>query len=138
MGHVDGSLSNQTARELFDAILSPTANDRRRVWVVCRCDADEYIGHACLQLTDNGKSGELLFYLLGDYWNRGYATELASRLVRYAFEDAQLEFVTATVDPEHTASRRVLEKAGLSIQRWEQDDLGRFPMYSIQGKEALG
>ena len=46
-------------------------------------------------------------------WGKGYATEACKRLLRFAFEETPLKEVVATIDPENTASQRVLEKSGL-------------------------
>lgn len=56
---------------------------------------------------------EVGYMLKRSAWGRGYATEAARRLLRFAFEETPLEDVVATTHPEHRASRRVLEKCGL-------------------------
>jgi RimJ/RimL family protein N-acetyltransferase len=50
-------------------------------------------------------------------------------LDEYGFETLGLKEVYATVDVENLASRRVLEKAGLSFFRKEYDDQGVFYVY---------
>jgi RimJ/RimL family protein N-acetyltransferase len=55
------------------------------------------------------------------YWGRGFATEGAVASVRYGFEVLGLERIISIIQPENKASRRVAEKAGLSLQgetRW--------------------
>ena len=47
------------------------------------------------------------------YWNQGYATEAVRGLLEYAFANFPFHRIIASVDPRHTASVRVLEKAGL-------------------------
>ncbi len=59
---------------------------------------------------------EVGFILKRSAWGKGYATEVCLRLLRFAFEEAQLEEVVATLDDENERSRNVLEKAGL-VQR---------------------
>jgi [ribosomal protein S5]-alanine N-acetyltransferase len=46
-------------------------------------------------------------------WGRGYATEAARAVVRWALAQPAVMRVTAFCDAEHRASARVLEKAGL-------------------------
>ena len=48
-------------------------------------------------------------------WGHGYATEIAVASVAYAFEVLGLGQVYASVLSTNAASRRVLEKAGLSV-----------------------
>lgn len=55
-------------------------------------------------------------FLKEEAWGEGYATEVCRRLLRFAFEETPLEEVVATLDDEHEASKRVLEKSGLSCR----------------------
>lgn len=50
-------------------------------------------------------------------WGRGYATEGARALIRGAFTDLGVSQIVATTMAVNTASRRVLEKAGLQYVR---------------------
>ncbi|WP_030751837.1 GNAT family N-acetyltransferase [Streptomyces sp. NRRL F-5135] len=60
---------------------------------------------------------ELGYRLRRAAWGRGYATEGARALVRKAFTDLGTERVTAQTMTVNTASRRVLEKTGLTYVR---------------------
>jgi RimJ/RimL family protein N-acetyltransferase len=64
-------------------------------------------------------------------WGRGYATEATRALVRRACTELGLERVVATTMTVNVASRRVLEKAGLSLVR---SFYARLPAY-IEGAE---
>lgn len=56
---------------------------------------------------------ELAYTFNRRVWGRGYATEAAGALLRWAFDTAGLHRVEATCRPENTASARVLEKLGM-------------------------
>ncbi|WP_327286212.1 MULTISPECIES: GNAT family N-acetyltransferase [unclassified Streptomyces] len=60
---------------------------------------------------------ELGYRLLPSAWGRGYATEGARALVSRAFTDLGAERIVATTMTVNAASRRVMEKAGLSLVR---------------------
>lgn len=60
---------------------------------------------------------ELGYRIVAAHWGRGYATEIARKLVRRAFEDLGATRVVATTMAVNTASRRVLERAGLRYVR---------------------
>jgi len=47
-------------------------------------------------------------------WGRGFATEIATRLLRFAFEQTPLEEVVAVTDIRNAASQRVLLKCGMT------------------------
>ena len=50
-----------------------------------------------------------------EFWKKGYATEAAIKFLDYAFEKIQPEKIVAVAQPENTASRRVMEKLGMSF-----------------------
>ena len=71
----------------------------------------------------SGPHGVVLGYVLCRHaWGRGIATEAARRLTRLAFEHFGAWRVWATCAPQNLASRRVLEKIGMShegvLRRW--------------------
>ncbi|MFJ6013212.1 GNAT family N-acetyltransferase [Streptomyces sp. NPDC092952] len=60
---------------------------------------------------------ELGYRMLPSAWGLGYATEGARALVRHAFAEPAVDRIVATTMTVNTASRRVMEKAGLSLVR---------------------
>jgi len=59
---------------------------------------------------------EIGYILKEGAWGKGYATEICQRLLRFAFEETPLEEIVATFDDDNQASKRVLEKSGLSVR----------------------
>lgn len=68
---------------------------------------------------------ELGYRLIRSAWGRGYATEAATAVRDHAFGALGLARLIAMIDPQNTASIRVVEKLGM---RYEQDVL--FPGYT--------
>jgi RimJ/RimL family protein N-acetyltransferase len=71
------------------------------------------VGEAGLQLLEGGPDVELGYTLSRAAWGRGYATEAASAVLRWAFVGLGLERVVAVADPANAASLRVLDKIGM-------------------------
>lgn len=60
-------------------------------------------------------TGAEIGYLLSrDYWGKGIMSEAAGLTAKYAFESLGLKRLVAFADVENRASRRVLEKLGMS------------------------
>lgn len=72
------------------------------------------IRHLDVEDTDEVEVG---YGFYPDWWGRGLATEAATELVRSGLADLKLSTLVAITQPTNTASRRVLEKAGLSHER---------------------
>jgi ribosomal-protein-alanine N-acetyltransferase len=75
-------------------------------------------------LGGQGPDVELGYTLDRSAWGRGYATELGRALIEHAFTELGAPRVVALVEPENRASRRVLEKLGMT-EREERMAYGR-------------
>ncbi len=73
-----------------------------------------FMGHCGLhQLSDVVEIG----YALGKaYWGGGYATEAGRVVLRWGFETLALEQIIAVAYPENLASRRVMERLGMTYE----------------------
>lgn len=129
----DGVLNNEQAeafwRKLFEKLYAENFN----IWAVFAKEDSAYVGHAGIYPRPTRKEDwEFVYFLNRNAWGKGYATEIARRIIRFAFEELNLPEVFATVDDEHAASINVLKKAGMSFKNYEYDEQGRFSVYSIK------
>ena len=76
----------------------------------------ELIGNAGFKGVPDGRgSVELGYALLPEWQGQGYGTELAGRLVAWAFSHDHVERIMAETYPEFVGSVRVLEKHGFQL-----------------------
>ena len=60
---------------------------------------------------------EIAYRLYGrEHWGQGYMSEAAQLMVAYLFSVKPINRLQATIFPENTASRRVLEKCGFKTE----------------------
>ena len=86
------------------------------LWAVLDRADDEFIGSCGLVLVEGkGPEVELAYHFTPSRWGKGYATEAARACLAYGFERAGLDRVIAICAPEHIASRRVMEKSGMTF-----------------------
>lgn len=92
-----------TGEKYGDAVLTPLPVDRQDIdW-------------SLLGLPDVPPGEIEVGYLLKPTaWGRGFATEIAARLLRFAFESTALDEVVAVTDIRNLASQRVLLKCGMT------------------------
>lgn len=57
------------------------------------------------------------------YWNHGYATEAVKRFLEYLFSEKGLHTIYASFFTGNYASRRVLEKCGMSYDHFVEKEL---------------
>ena len=74
------------------------------------------IGFCGLRRLDDASGVEVLYGIAPAHWGRGLATEVAFAVLRYGFEEAGLGHILGIADKENAASRRVLEKIGMTFE----------------------
>jgi RimJ/RimL family protein N-acetyltransferase len=84
-------------------------------WAVEPRADPQLIGWNGLQYLPETKEVEVGFLLGKAWWGQGLATEGGREGLRYGFEQLGLDRIVGLVHPENAASRRVLEKLGLSF-----------------------
>jgi ribosomal-protein-alanine N-acetyltransferase len=59
---------------------------------------------------------ELGYTISRAYWGQGYATEAVQALIRFGLDQMHLVRIEAVCLPEHQASARVMQKAGMQFE----------------------
>jgi ribosomal-protein-alanine N-acetyltransferase len=91
--------------------------------VVDRAD-EALIGSVELRIISQAhQQGGMGYVLARRRWERGLATEAAAAMLRLGLEALGLHKITATCDPENTASARVLVKVGMRREGYLHDHL---------------
>ena len=100
------------------------------LWALEEKTGGTFVGFAGLahqeDWAEGGHKTEVGWRLARDHWGRGLATEGALASVRYGFEGLGLRRIISITLPENAASRRVMEKAGLTYRgetRWRGHDV---------------
>jgi len=70
---------------------------------------------------------EIGWRIAAPYWGKGLATEGSREVIRYAFEWLRLESLVSFTAPENLASRRLMEKLGMTHDPAEDFDHPRLP-----------
>ncbi|ETX00263.1 MAG: hypothetical protein ETSY1_11895 [Candidatus Entotheonella factor] len=83
-------------------------------WVVVHKADEVLIGHCGLKYWPVSPDVEVLYALARPYWGQGLATEGARASLRCGFEVLELDHVIAGAFVSNVASRRVLEKLGMT------------------------
>ncbi len=104
-------------REFLGTLVADQARSPRLRWQLAITLTEEggrLIGNCGLRLDGIGAtSGDLGYELDPRYWGRGIATEAATEMVRFGFEDQGLHRIWAWCVAENRPSARVLTKVGM-------------------------
>jgi RimJ/RimL family protein N-acetyltransferase len=96
---------------LFDTI--ERYNDGFGDWAIVRREDGLILGESGLTRLPELDAIEIGYMLEPMHWGQGYATEAATAVMRYAFDQLKLDRLVALTRPENERSIRVLEKLGM-------------------------
>ena len=107
-------------------------------WALREKSSDEIVGAACLQHLANQEHAplEIGWRLLRSAQGKGYATEAARAIVRYASEQVGTDYLVAVADPENLPSHRVMQRLGMRYRGIEQHYDQPCVVYELKMKSA--
>lgn len=106
--------------------------DRGEILSLAICDrANErtLMGAIGLHVSASHRNGEIGYWVGRSWWGKGYATEAARALARYAFTDLRLHRLVGRHFTRNVASGRVLQKIGMQLEGVHRDAFLRFDRF---------
>ena len=83
------------------------------IFAICRLESAELMGAIGLEIDEDHHHAELGYWLGRQFWNHGYCTEAAAKVLRFGLQDLGLNKVHAHYLLRNPASGKVLEKIGM-------------------------
>lgn len=98
-------------------------------WAVELKDSRKVIG-AIRVYPDNNRGkffAKYINYVLSeDYWDKGYITEAVNRIIKYLFEEMNIDLLSAFHYPDNIKSKRILENCGFEYEVTIEQGCQRF------------
>ena len=95
---------------------------RRNLFAIRLKETGRLIG-IILYFDEKEDSCEIGYGIGSGFWNHGYATEAASRFLEYLFREKGMRTVYASFFTGNDASRRVMEKCGMTFDHFSEKEL---------------
>lgn len=89
-------------------------NKTRYVFAITLKENGELIGEISLNFTNNKTIAELGYWVGEPFWNKGIATEAIKAILKFGFEELELQIIFGTCHVENKPSGKVLLKNGMS------------------------
>ena len=106
--------SEAQAREWIATHLVASGTHKEIIFAIALKLSGQVTGTIGLRDIDNEHSqAEMGFWVAVEAWGKGYATEASSTVLRFGFEELQLNRIYASHMVRNQASGRVLEKIGM-------------------------
>jgi len=133
----------EAVRGLFDTkyIVSYSKDDYYR-WAVIEKESGECIGQiAYFSVDTDNQHGEIEYVIGPAFQGKGYATEMTRAVIGFGFEKINFNRIEIDCRTENEASRRVIEKCGLTYEGvfrdffWRKDHFEGRRVFSILKSE---
>lgn len=113
-------ITNEDAMlSFFNKVMENNIATQKRAnyeFAVFLSETKEFIGFADVEIKyhhTKAKHGEIGYFLLPQYWGRGFAVEIAQTLIEQCFEQLNLHKVVASCNADNYASEKVMKKVGM-------------------------
>ncbi|WP_296280810.1 GNAT family N-acetyltransferase [uncultured Acinetobacter sp.] len=118
--------SIQTLEERYSRLIqgSVTADEIWMNWVIFNDSVHKQpIGTLQATLFPQQEAVQIGYVIFKPFWGKGYASKAVEWLETYLKETFPIQYFEAYVDPQNTASIKVLEKNNFIFKTVEEDDL---------------
>ncbi len=134
----DGTVStrDEVAGALRRFVRYPTLYPDLGIWHTSRRDTGAFIGFFALNYAGKSTDIEIGYRLLRNAWGLGFATEGATALAQYGFDDLGLDRIIGVTLPGNKPSQRVLMKAGLADRGWGRYYKRRLRLFVAEQNET--
>lgn len=109
---------DETAAAIRRIVRYPRLYPDLGIWYATRRDTGAFIGWFSLKYAGKSPDVEIGYRLLRNAWGHGYATEGATALLCFGFDELQLHRIIGVTEPGNLASQHVLQKAGMTDRGW--------------------
>lgn len=110
-----GVVNEQSIRLKFLQMLEPVTETQR--WVIRVKNHNSCIGIVSLGKHYNNIDTEISYQLMPEWWRKGYGSEATKAIVTYGLTVLNLPRVIAETQIDNLASRRLLERIGMRLER---------------------
>lgn len=102
------------------------------IFAMIRRADDTFMGVIGIELQGNDRA-EVGYWVGEVFWGNGYATEALKRVIQFGFEEMHLHRIQAMYFSFNPASRRVMDKAGMTFEGVLRDYLCKGDKYISVG-----
>ena len=102
------------------------------VWALLDKATGTFLGEGGLFIREDGRGIALRFAFFQFAWGQGLASEFVAAALEYGFSEVGLPRIVAVAQEANSASRRVMEKAGLVLEDTFENQGVRLVLYAIQ------
>lgn len=119
MQTLSGIQTEELTRQYFNECLNHWDRYGYGLWIFFSNEGRQFIGRAGLRNIEiqNNLEIELGYALRSEFWGKGYATEIAEKIVSIGFSRLGFTAIGSFSLPSNIGSKRVMEKVGFMFEK---------------------
>ena len=107
--------TEEETKKFYDRWIKEYSDNKTMRWIIELKEINEPIGVIDINNTFSKYSSvEVGYTIAKKYSNQGYATEATKRVMKYLFEECEIETFYAEFMEDNIASKKVMEKCGMT------------------------
>jgi ribosomal-protein-alanine N-acetyltransferase len=107
----------ETSKEYISSVLENLKNPDYYEWIIEYKETGRAVGSiCCININKNINSAEAGYCLSKKYWNLGIASEALRAVLKFMFEEVEINRMEAYHNTENPASGKVMQKAGMIFE----------------------
>jgi ribosomal-protein-alanine N-acetyltransferase len=103
-------------------------------WAVIEKETEEFLGWCGLKYSEEKDEYDIGYRFFKKHWNKGFASESSLACLEFGFSKFKMKKIVGRVMLENIASIKVLEKIGLSFDKYFDFDGQKGGIYKIELK----
>jgi ribosomal-protein-alanine N-acetyltransferase len=108
--------SREDAERTIETMTARWQKDAFGRWIAADKATGRFLGFGGLRSLFG--TPEVVYHLTKKHWGKGFATELARAALRFGFENRGFDHVVAIAKPANVASIHVMEKLGMTFEKY--------------------
>lgn len=106
------------AKEFINKIINGISNNKLFYWGITEKDNDKIIGTICLwNFSKDDSKAEIGFELLNEHQGKGIMQEAVTAVIKFGFENMQLNIIDGEVDPDNIRSIALLQRNNFILDK---------------------
>lgn len=118
----DTVISRNTSQEILEINQTQFEQSQCGLWKISIKDSSTIIGYTGLWYFFDEPQPQLIYALLPDHSQQGFATEAAQAIIDYAFKELHYTYLIAATDEPHLASQKVAQRLSMPFVEKKMED----------------
>jgi RimJ/RimL family protein N-acetyltransferase len=132
--------NEEDLKRSFNLVMDYIASKGSFRYTIYLNETNVKIGYFAINAIDRVSSRvNLGCFILPEYWNKGILTEIIEMMLKYLFDEIELNKICTTINYDNIAARKVLEKSGFRLEALlkKHDYVEEEDKYSDVGKYGV-